>query len=299
MVDEPDKPWWDDPSLPWRHKPTKSDLICWGLIAMVGIYGLATIPLRAILIGWNPPIAAMITGGRTSVVATGAWTYVHQGPLIVYWLVASVSLVKFSWVYWWAGKLWGTAIIELLAGQSPRAKRRADRAVRLTHRWWLLAIFLTFLPIPFPMPIVFAALGAAQTPLKRFLPPVIACSALFQAAYLGLGWWIGEPAVTLVNLYAQYMWYVTIGILVVMLAGWWWRNRTTTKTANDPGQQATVVNPSADGRTDDSPTTATDRATTTGDPCRTNPAAEGADRQVGPRDADQPAEAASTEPTSD
>ncbi|MDR2973581.1 MAG: DedA family protein [Propionibacteriaceae bacterium] len=220
-----EKPWWDDPSLPWRHKPTRADLACWIWIAVVGIWALATLPLRAILIGWNPPIAAMIMGGRSSVVAAGAWTRVYGGPLVLYWVLAALSLVKFSWVYWWAGKLWGTNIIALLSGQSARAKKRAERAVRVTNRFSLLAIFLTFLPIPFPMPIVFAAIGAAGALLKRFLPPVIAISALFQAGYLALGWWIGEPAVNLVNLYAQYMWYVTIGILVVMLVGWWLRQR--------------------------------------------------------------------------
>ncbi|MDR0782987.1 MAG: DedA family protein [Propionibacteriaceae bacterium] len=227
--DEEEKPWWDDPSMPWKHKPTRSDLVCWALIAVVGIYGLALLPLRAILIGWSPPAAAMITGGRTSVVATGAWYESFGGPIIVYWLVAAVSLVKFSWVYWWAGKLWGTGIVDLFSGQSARARRRAERAVSLTNRFSLLAIFLTFLPIPFPMPVVYAAIGAAGTPLKRFLPPVILISTLFQAGYLTLGWWIGEPAVAVVNLYAKFMWYVALGMIAVMIATWWWRERAKRK----------------------------------------------------------------------
>ena len=222
-----EKPWWDDPSLPWRHKPTRQDLACWAFIAVVGIYGIALWPMRAILIGWSPPAAAMITGGRASVVATGAWAYVHGGPLILYWLVASISLIKFSWVYWWAGHLWGTEIIHILSGRSARTKKQADRAVRITNRFSLLAIFLTFLPIPFPMPIVFAAIGAAGDPLKRFLPPVFVVSCLFQAGYLALGWWIGEPAVTVVNLYAKYMWYVMLAILAGMIATWWWHRRKT------------------------------------------------------------------------
>jgi len=234
-------PWWDDPSLPWKHKPTRADLACWSWIAVVSIYALGLLPLRAILIGWSPPAAAMITGGRTSVVATGAFASVSTHPHIFWWtlliwVVAGLSLVKFSWVYWWAGKLWGTGIIDLLAGQSPRAQKRAQRAVHLTNRFWLVAIFLTFLPIPFPMPIVYAAIGAAGTPLKRFLPPVIVCSLIFQAGYLALGWWIGEPAVKLVNLYAQFMWYVVAGILVMMLIGWWVRGRRTADMATNPAE---------------------------------------------------------------
>ena len=228
--EEEEKPWWDDPSLPWRHKPTRADLACWGWIAVVAVYGFVIMPLRAVLIGWSPPAAAMISGGRTSVVATGAWVRVNGGPLILYWLVASLSLVKFSWVYWWAGRLWGTNIIELLAGQSARTKRRAERTVKLTNRFRVLAIFLSFLPIPIPMPIVYAAIGAAGASLKRFLPPVIVASAIFQAGYLALGWWIGQPAVDIVNLYAKYMWYVSIALMVGVLATWWWRQRTKAGT---------------------------------------------------------------------
>jgi membrane protein DedA with SNARE-associated domain len=221
---EEELPWWDDPALPWAHKPTRADLACWAWIAVVGIYGIVMLPLRAVLLGLNPPIAAMITGGRSMVVATGAWVRVNGGPLVVYWLVASVSLVKFSWVYWWAGKLWGTGIINLWAGKSDRSKRRAEKAVRLTNRFWVLAVVLTFLPIPFPMPIVYAAIGAAGTSLKKFLPPVFLTSLVFQAGYLALGWWIGEPAVKLMNLYAQYMWYAVLIIFAGMIATWWWRS---------------------------------------------------------------------------
>jgi len=231
-------PWWDDPSLPWRHRPTRSDLACWAWIMIVAAYTFALMPLRAVLIGWSPPIAAMISGGRTSVVATGAWVHVNGGPswadgtvlahfpwLVLYWLVASVSLVKFSWVYWWAGRLWGTNIIQMWSGTSERSKKRADRAIRVTNRFAVVAIFLTFLPIPFPMAVVFAALGAAKMPLRRFLPPVLVISGIFQAGYLALGWWIGEPAVAVVNLYAKYMWYVFIVMVVAMIVAAVWRTR--------------------------------------------------------------------------
>jgi membrane protein DedA with SNARE-associated domain len=176
-----------------------------------------------------------VTGGRTSVVATGAWVFVHGGPLVLWWALAGISLVKFSWVYWWAGRLWGDGILELLAGKTARSKRRAARAVRVTQRFWWLAVVLTFLPVPFPMPIVFAAIGAAHIPLRRFIIPVLASSWLFQAGYLGLGWWIGEPAVKLVDLYARYMWYVTLAILVGMLVSWGLKRRRDAKAAAASG----------------------------------------------------------------
>ena len=47
--EEQPKEWWDDPKLPWRHKPTKTDLACWAWIAVVGVYGLVMVP---------PPVGA-------------------------------------------------------------------------------------------------------------------------------------------------------------------------------------------------------------------------------------------------
>lgn len=225
-ADEPaERPWWDDPSLPWSHKPTRSDLWCWGWIAVVGVYGLVMLPLRPLLLGLNPQLAAMITGGRASVVAAGAFTHVNGGPIVLYWVVVTLSIIKFDWIYWWAGRLWGPAVIEMFAGKSDRARKRAARAVRLTERYAVLAIVLTFLPVPLPMAVVYAALGAAGMRLRTFLTVLTVTAAVVQALYLGLGWWLGEPAVRLVTLYATYMWYVTIAILVGMLVTWAWRQR--------------------------------------------------------------------------
>ncbi|MDR0416663.1 MAG: hypothetical protein LBH76_04995 [Propionibacteriaceae bacterium] len=234
-ADEDDSPWWSQPGLPWSHKPTRADLLCWTWIAVVGVYSFALLPLRPLLIGLSPPLAAVLTGGRTSVVATGAWVHVYGGPLVLWWLLAGVSLVKFSWVYWWAGQLWGDGIISILAGRTARSQRRAARAVRVTQRFWWLAVILTFLPVPFPMPIVFAAIGAAHIPLRRFAVPVLASSWVFQAGYLALGWWLGDTAVAIVDIYARYMWYVTLAILVGMLVSWWWRQRRRSREEASSG----------------------------------------------------------------
>ncbi len=226
------KEWWDDPNLPWRHKPTRADMACWIAIAAVGVYGLAMLPLRPVLLGLNPPVAAMITGGRTSVVATGAWAHVNGGPVLVYWLVSTLSIIKLDWVYWWAGKLWGDGIIDMFAGRSARAKRRAERAVRLTHRFDNLAVMMTYLPMPFPTAVVYAAVGASGMSLRRFLAVNFVSAGVFQALYLWLGWSIGQPAVDLVKLYADYMWYVSIAILAGMVVTYLWRERRKAPTAS-------------------------------------------------------------------
>jgi len=221
-----ERPWYEQPGLPWAHKPTKQDIGCWTGIMAVGVYSVLVIIFRPRLITWSPALAACLTGGRASVVTVGAYARVYGDPwwfVGLVWLVAAVSLVKFSWLYWWAGHLWGNAIIELWAGQTERSKRRAARAVRLTERYFWPAVFLTFLPLPFPMPIVFAAIGAAGIGLRRFLVPVLLSSLFLQATYLALGWWIGQPVVDVVDLIAKYLLWITLALLAGTLALYWWR----------------------------------------------------------------------------
>lgn len=219
------KEWWDDPALPWKHKPTRSDLACWLALSLVGLFGLVLLPLRPLLIA-NPTIGAIVTGGRTSMVMLGAFLRVDGGPTLLYWLAGTLSLLKFDVVYWWAGRLWGEAIITSFSGRTQGSKRRAKRALAVTERFSVLAILLTYLPIPFPAAVVYAAVGAAGMRLWVFLLIHVIGSGTAQALYLWLGWSIGEPAVAVVKTYADYLWYVTIAILVGMLATYWWRSRT-------------------------------------------------------------------------
>jgi membrane protein DedA with SNARE-associated domain len=225
------KEWWDDARLPWRHKPTRSDIVCYTGIAIIGIWALVMLPLRPLLLA-NPPLSAVINGGRTSVVATGAWIEVNGGPIIIYWAAVTLSIVKFDWVYWWAGKLWGPVILETFTGSSKMSKRRAEIVLKFTHRYETLAVIATYLPLPLPMALIYAAVGASGMKLRKFLIIDIITAAVTQAGWLWLGWQIGAPAVRIVRIYADYSLYVTIGILAAMIITWWWRrSRTSAKTA--------------------------------------------------------------------
>ncbi len=220
-----EKQWWDDPALPWKHKPTRSDLLCWAALALVGIFGLVLLPLRPLLIA-NPYLGAWVTGGRTAMVSLGAFLRVDGSSPIPYWIIGTLSLMKFDVIYWWAGRLWGEAIISSFIGKSKRAQRSAARALRITEKYSVLAILITYLPVPFPAALVYAAVGMAGMRLWVFLLIHLFGAGTAQALYLWLGWSIGEPAVEVVKVYANYMMYLSFGILAFMLATWWWRRRT-------------------------------------------------------------------------
>jgi len=235
----PEKEWWDDPSMPWRHKPGKSDLACMVWIGVIGLWGLAMLPLRTWLMGLNVPLLVSLTGSRAAIAGLGS--LVRVGDYVAWWwpmLAGLLMSIKFDWVYWWAGKLWGRGMIEVWAGQSPRAARRYARAERWANRWGPLGIFLAYVPIPLPiMAVVFVLAGASGMSVKRFILLDACASILWQMAYFALGFAIGEPAVVVLKEYARIANYVTIALLVVIVVGYIMRggNKSKAKAAAQEG----------------------------------------------------------------
>ena len=223
--------WWEEPGLPWKHKPTRSDIACLTWMGVASVYGLILLPLRPVMLGLAPHVLGSL-GYRTGLVMVGALGSLGDPwwPLVL--VLGSLMAMKFDWIYWWAGKLWGHGLIEVWSGRSERARRRNQRAIAFAQKYETWAIFVTYLPIPIPSAVVYAALGAAGTKLSKFLTVSFISSLVTSALYLYLGWAIGEPAVKLIETYGQYLWYVSIAILVAILVSAWWKSRT--RTGDEP-----------------------------------------------------------------
>lgn len=217
--------WWQAEGMPWKHKPGRADIICLSAMSVAAIYGLVMLPLRPVMLGLAPHLLGSL-GYRTGLVLVGALAAVgdHWWPLVL--VFGALMSMKFDWIYWWAGRLWGRSILDVwVHGTSPRTQRRYERAWGWARRYESLAIFVTFLPIPIPAAVVYAALGAAGTSLRKFLSVAFASALVTSAGYMALGYWIGEPAVAAVDTYGKYLWYVSIAILVGMLAVYFYRER--------------------------------------------------------------------------
>lgn len=212
-----DRAWWDDPAMPWRHEPARADLVCMAALGIVAVYGLVMLPLRPAILGLAPQVHGSL-GYRTGVVMSGALAAVGDRWWPLVGVLASLMTVKFSWIYWWAGRLWGRNIMDVWAnGKSPRTARRWQRVWDLTHRYEAWAIVATFLPLPIPSGVVYAALGAAGTRLRTFLTVTVASSAVTTGLYLWLGYSIGEPAVVIIDTYGRYLWYFSIVLVAGMI----------------------------------------------------------------------------------
>lgn len=205
------------PQQPWPagYEFGKQDGICATLIGLMTIYGLAMIPLRPVILGLAPIVLVSLTGSMLGLVMCGALGATGWPWWPAALIIGTLSGIKFDFVWWWAGKLWGDHFIASIAGQTERARRRAKRAENLTRRYDILALFLGHVPyLPVPRSIVCAVLGAAGSSIKRLFVIDVAFSFLFASLFLWLGWQIGEPAVAALEEFGKYMWYVSIVLLV-------------------------------------------------------------------------------------
>lgn len=223
-----EREWWDDPSMPWKHKPTRADMACMGWIAFLGIFSLCMLPLRAWLLGAPErlPWLVALMGSRSGTAALGSLVRVGADvPFVWPILVGIVMSIKLDWTYWWAGKLWGRGMIEVWAGQSPRAARNYARVERWANKLGWLGMFVAYVPIPLPiMAVVFVLAGAQGWSVKKFMILDFIASGIWLMIYFAFGYLVGEPAVALLEAYAKIANYVAIGLVVFIVAMTFYRS---------------------------------------------------------------------------
>lgn len=235
---EPDREWWDDPAMPWKNKPRRADIACMVWIGFLGVFSMAMMPLRAWLLGAPErlPWLVMLMGSRSGTAALGS--LVRVGADVAYVLpilIGTAMSIKFDWIYWWAGKLWGRGMIEVWAGQSPRAARNYGRVERWAQKMGWLGMFVAYVPIPLPiMAVVFVLAGAQGWSWKKFLVLDFFASGIWLLGYFWFGYAIGEPAVALLEAYAKIANYVAIALVVGIVGMSIMRSSKQVKTIPKP-----------------------------------------------------------------
>jgi membrane protein DedA with SNARE-associated domain len=213
---------WSDPRLPWEGKPRRVDLICWAAITLSGLYYLVLLPFRASLVGSHPVVLEVLNGSTEAIVAGAAFARVGHGSLAVVLLAAIPGLVKFDLIYWWAGRLWGERIINLFAGRSERQRQRGLKFKARVDRWgrwftWPAVVVAPFLP--FPSAIIYAIAGWTAMSWVTFLILDIIGSLGWAGLLAGLGYALGQHAVSVAQTVSRYGLWISIGIVALVIAG--------------------------------------------------------------------------------
>jgi membrane-associated protein len=209
---------WDNPRLPWSGKPRRADILCWAGITLSGVYYLSLLPFRASLVGTHPVLSELLNGSTEAIVSAAAFARVGRGSLVVVILVAIPGLMMFDLLYWWAGRLWGERIILLFSGRRKHGARFMARVDRW-GRWftWPAVVAAPFLPVP--TAIIYAVAGWAGMSVVTFLLLDLAGSLLWAGMLAGLGYSLGQHAVTVAETVSRYGLWVTIGIVILVVMG--------------------------------------------------------------------------------
>lgn len=225
---------------PWHGRPRARDILCATAIAVSAVYAVVTIPLTPILIATHPVLLELLTGSTSSIMAAGAFSDVDSKLQIVIVIVAALpGLMRFDWVYWWAGRLWGHRIVDKLGQRSPRSAALARMAEQRGRRYaGPLVALAAFLPDG-ASTAVYAAAGWVGLPLLWFVFFDTIGSAAWTALLAACGYWLGSDGVALADLISRYA-FVSICVIVAALVAphlWHsWRERRAGKP--QAGEQA-------------------------------------------------------------
>jgi membrane protein DedA with SNARE-associated domain len=213
------------PQLPWGDgQAERADRFLIAAIALSSLYLLAWIPLTPVLVADHPVLLELFKGSMSGMVTMGAKSRIGEASIVVAVLAAIPGLMIFDWIYWWAGRRWGRNAIDLFLGDHPKAAARAARIERIFHRYGWIAIVVAYFQ-PIPNVLFYAAAGWTRMRLIPFLLLDLVGCLLWIALCVGLGYAIGQEAVDVAKAVGRYALWVTIGLVVVLVARQMWASR--------------------------------------------------------------------------
>jgi membrane-associated protein len=201
----------------WEGRGERADHLLLAGLAFSGIYALALLPAVPALVGSHPLLLELLRGSMASMITMGGLARLGEASLIVAVLAGVPAYMAFDWLYWWAGCRWGPRAMDHLLGHPEKAERRRARLHRATERFGVAAVPLSpFLPVPSAL--IYAAAGLGGMRLHVFLLLDLIGSLLWAAVMVGLGYALGQEAVDVAHAITRYALWLTIAMVVVIIA---------------------------------------------------------------------------------
>ena len=201
---------------PWEGEARTGDkVLLWFLFGVPAFY-MVLLPFRPFLIAKIPTVLALITGARTVIAGAGAFAAVEGRSLTLVILAGLFGMLKFDWLFWLAGKMWGEGVLRLYA-TTPAQKRQFDKIKRMPR--WLLYLMLFLSRFPgVPGPIIALIAGWSRV---RFLPYFLVTAAgalVMSIALAALGYVIGQPAVDVLKIVDKYAIFISLALIFGLVA---------------------------------------------------------------------------------
>jgi membrane-associated protein len=203
---------------PWDGPTQVADRIIVAGIALSGLYGLALLPLFALLGSSHPALLELVRGSTASIINMGARANVGQTSFALAVLLGVPSVMMFDWVFWWAGRRWGERVFVWLLGRDDaKAKRRLARMRALERRFGPSAVVLAPV-LPIPSVLIYAAVGDGGMRLATFLVLDVAGALLWTGLLATLGYQLGQRAVDVTDAVTHYSLWATLALIAAVVA---------------------------------------------------------------------------------
>lgn len=198
---------------------TRADVLCLGPLIVLTLYGLAMLPVAPSLLGPHPVLLSAIYGSSSSMIASGAAARGGSASLWVVLIAPIVILLIRDPFLYWAGRRYGRRIVDYLAENDVRWRRRMARSERWFQRWGAWAIAFGYY-IPFvPAVLFYLAAGESRMRIRTFVIADLAGTLTWIGIHVGTGYAIGKPATDLANTISRYGLWAALGIIVAAV-GW-------------------------------------------------------------------------------
>jgi membrane-associated protein len=201
-------------AMPWEHPMSRGDKIL--VFSTLGVVLLmaASMPVRPFLLASHPIALSAVTGSLSAIGAGAAFARIGEGELWLVVVAGVFGMIKFDWLFWLAGRRWGTKIVELFAPGGA-----AKRLMARIRSWpaWVMPLVVMAAALPgIPAPAVYAVAGLAGMRLVTFLIFDAIGAALIAGLVAGLGYGVGQHAVDVVLMIDEYALWITLALVVVV-----------------------------------------------------------------------------------
>jgi membrane-associated protein len=232
VVEQPPAETPPEPGQP-QFTMDRRQVICAGILILQGIYRLVLLFTTSWLIGTHPLLLEALRGSTSSLIAGGAFAETGRASLALALLLPLPTLMMSDPFVWWAGRLWGPEVVELVAGRGAASRRGVKAAMRLIERARGVAVVLAPI-LPVPSVIIYAAAGWTGMRLRWFLLLDLIGNFGWVVLMVGLGYGLGQSAVNVAHDITHYSLLITIGLVVVVVALAMWREwRAAPRTPAD------------------------------------------------------------------
>lgn len=187
---------------------------CAGVLAagVAGSYVLSL--LTPSLLAHHALLLEALSGNVASVIIGGAQASAGRSSLLLVVCAPLLGILLYDLALWWAGRLWGNAVL-LRFARTPRARRRLARTEGWVARRGVLVLAGAYF-LPLPNPATYLLCGASGMPLAVFLLGDVLGTLLWTGTLAALGWAVGRPALAALDTVDHYAVAVTVAGLVVV-----------------------------------------------------------------------------------